>query len=193
MTLKKVNPTTLITFLFILGTGLIRILTNLSSGLSPLSNFTPIGAMALFGGAYFTQSWKGFALPLLTLFVSDVVLSFTAFSQYRTGLLYGGWYWTYAAFALMTVVGRFIKTVHVPGVLLGSLACVLIHWIVTDLGVWLGGTMYPHTMSGYGLCLIAAIPFEWNFLAGTLLYSAILFGAFEWMKHRYPQFQLSVK
>jgi hypothetical protein len=39
-------------------------------------------------------------------------------------------------------------------------------------------------------CLVAAIPFELNFLAGTVVYSAILFGAFEWMKKRYSALQI---
>lgn len=86
----------------------------------------------------------------------------------------------------MTVTGRrIIKHVTMATVLRSIFVCVFIDWIVTDLGVWLGGMLYAKTLSGFIDCLIAAIPFELSFLEGTLLYSALLFGAFEWMQQKY--------
>ena len=41
-------------------------------------NFTPIGAMALFSGAYFGRRWLAFAAPLGALLLSDAVLGFYA-------------------------------------------------------------------------------------------------------------------
>src|SRR6266849_10605511 len=41
-------------------------------------NFAPIGALALFGGAYFSSKREALAIPLLSLFVGDV---FTGFHQ----------------------------------------------------------------------------------------------------------------
>lgn len=186
MSFSKFNPRSIVLILFVLLTATIRIITNLNTHLSPIANFSPIGAMALFGGAYFTKEWKAFGFPLFALFVSDLILSFTVFNQYRQGLLYGGWFWTYGAFALMTLAGRWIiKHVSVSTVLLSTICCVFIHWIVTDFGVWLNGILYAKTVGGFINCLIAAIPFELSFLAGTVFYSAILFGAFEWMQQRY--------
>ena len=186
MSLQKFNPRNLILFLFILATGIIRVALKMNYDLAPLSNFSPLGAMALFGGAYFSKSWKALGFPLATLFISDVILSLTVYSQHRTGLLYGEWMWTYGAFALMVLVGKWvIKKVTINRVFIAALSCVFIHWIVTDFGVWLGSTFYPQTFAGYIACLIAALPFEGNFLAGTLIYSAVLFGAFEWMQQKY--------
>ncbi|MHA4808374.1 DUF6580 family putative transport protein [Flavitalea flava] len=192
MSIPKFNPRSAALFIFILAVGVLRILATWGKDLSPLCNFTPIGAMALFGGAYFSNSWKAVGFPLLTLFIGDLILSFTIFSQYRTGLLYTGWYWTYIAFALMVLAGKFfIKKVSLTNVLLGSLVCVLIHWIITDIGAWQMGILYPKTFAGYIECLIAAIPYEGRFLEGTLLYSAILFGLFEWMQKRYTSLRLA--
>ena len=39
-------------------------------------NFTPIGAMALFSGAYLGRRWLAFAAPLGALLLSDLVLGF---------------------------------------------------------------------------------------------------------------------
>jgi len=191
MSLKKINPRGATLFLFIFSVGLLRIGTTMGRELSPLCNFTPIGAMALFGGAYFSNPWKAYGFPLLTLLVGDLILSATVFRELKSGLLYTGWYWTYAAFALMTLTGRLlIRKPGVKSILLSSIVCVLIHWIVTDIGAWQMGILYPRTFAGYLECLVAAIPYEGRFLAGTLLYGAVLFGLFEWMQKKYKSLQL---
>lgn len=187
MSLSKFNPRSIVLILFVLLTAVIRVVTNLDSRLSPIANFSPIGAMALFGGAYFTREWKALGFPLFVLFVSDLILSFTVFNQYRHGVLYGGWFWTYSAFALMTLVGRWIvKQVSVSTILLSAFVCIFIHWIMTDFGVWLNSIRYGKTVEGFINCLIVAIPFELSLLAGTVIYGLILFRAFEWMQQRYP-------
>src|SRR5689334_19057918 len=100
MSLPKFNPRTMVLFLMIVLIAFVRVLFIWDKNSSPLSNFSPLGAMALFGGAYFSGKGKAFGFPLLTLFISDLFLSFTLFNEFRSGLLYGGWYWTYGAFAL---------------------------------------------------------------------------------------------
>ncbi len=103
MSVLKINPRNAVLLLFIIITAALRLAS--FSGWGPLNRFTPIGAMALFGGAYFNGNVKPFAFPLLTLFISDVILMQTMFNDpaYRTGLLYTGWFWTYSAFALMAI------------------------------------------------------------------------------------------
>src|ERR1700687_2762016 len=39
-------------------------------------NFAPIGALALFGGAYFSSKREAVAIPLLSLIVGDVITGF---------------------------------------------------------------------------------------------------------------------
>ena len=192
MSIPKFNPRGLVLCIFIFAIGVVRILISPGKDFSPFSNFTPLAAMALFGGAYFSNNYKAFGWPLLSLFITDVVLSLTVFKAYSNGLLYSGWYWTYGAFALMTLTGKFlIKKINTKNIVVASVICVFIHWLITDFGVWLQGTMYPKTFAGYLLCLTAAIPYAVAFLAGTLLYSAILFGLFNWMQNRYPFLQIS--
>jgi len=185
MSINKFNPRTIVLIVFIFVTAAIRTYLSADQNMFGLSNFSPLGAMALFGGAYFNKSWKAFFFPLLALFASDVVLQFTVFSKPGNGILYGGWYYVYGAFILMVIVGRLIKKVRPGNILLASLAVVVIHWLITDLGVWLHNPKYPQTLMGYWQCLVLAIPFEWRFLTGTLIYSAVLFGVFEWLKSKY--------
>jgi hypothetical protein len=90
----------------------------------------------------------------------------------------------------MTLVGRWLlKKITIHRSLFSALICVIIHWIVTDLGVWIGSTKYTQDVYGFMTCLTNAIPYEWRFFAGTVLYGAILFGVFEWMKRKYAVLQ----
>ena len=187
MSTIKFDPRTAVLLIIISITAAIRVIFNFNYDVSPLANFSPLGTMAIFGGAYFDRKWKGFAFPLLMLFISDFILHQTVFKAYSSGLLYSGWYWVYGAFVLMTITGRWLlKIVTVNRFLVSVLACVFIHWIVSDLGVWIGSTKYAQDLSGFMACLINAIPYELRFLTGTLVYGIILFGLFEWMKRRYP-------
>ena len=182
----KFNPRTALLLVFITATAAIRVVFNFNYEISPLANFSPVGAMAIFGGAYFSRQWKAFAFPLLMLFLSDFVLQQTVFKAYGNGILYDGWYWVYSAFALMTLTGRWLlRKVTIKGFILSVLVCVLIHWTVTDIGVWYGSKIFSQNMKGYIDCLVVAIPYEWRFLAGTLAYGIILFGLFEWVQRRY--------
>lgn len=161
--------------------------------LGAFANFTPIGAMALFGGAYFRNYNKAFLFPIATLSLSDLILMQVFYSEHSTGLLYKGWYWTYLAFALMVLIGRLIKKVNVKNVILSAVAAALVHWLIADFGVWYGGgtnlatgKLYPPTFKGLMECYMMAIPYMKNMLLGNLIYGAILFGSFELAQRKYP-------
>lgn len=144
-----------------------------------MSNFTPVGAIALFGGAYFSDKWKAYLVPVLALFVSDMLInSLYHLNPFAVSLP------MYLCFIAMVVIGTQIKKVNVVNVGIASLAGVLIHWLVMDLP-WLYGTLYPHTLGGYGQSLVAAIPFERNMVLGDILYGLVLFGGFELAKSKY--------
>ncbi len=55
-------------------------------------NFTPIGAMALFGAAYFNRHIVTLAIPFIALFVSDLVLNNIIYRQYYAGI-YAHYLW----------------------------------------------------------------------------------------------------
>ncbi|QEK51115.1 hypothetical protein FYC62_05065 [Pedobacter aquae] len=147
------------------------------------SNFTPVGAIAMFGGTYFTNKYKAYLVPLITLFISDIFVTYSYTGEFT--LFYNGFIWVYICFVAMVFIGSLIKTVNVNTVLLGSLAGVLIHWLVTDIEPWLGGTLYNKDITGYYQSLIAAIPFEKNLLLGNLVFGAVLYGGFELAKSKF--------
>jgi hypothetical protein len=147
-----------------------------------LSNFTPVGAIALFGGAYFTDKWKACLVPLLTLFVSDMALNYLYAGKM---VFYSESLWVYACFAIIVFIGSLIKKATVVSVLMASVVSVLIHWLFIDMPWLYGNNLYPNTLAGYGHSLIAAIPFEKNMLLGDAIFGLILFGGFEFAKSKY--------
>lgn len=161
-----------------------------------LGYFSPLGAMALFGGVYFSRG-KAFLIPLLTMFLSDLVINLLVLDgQY--GWMYSGWYMVYGIFLLLVGLGRLLlKKVTIVHFLGTSLLAALLHWLIADGLVWITGgtdlrTMTPLSRDWAGLiqCYAQGFPFMKNFLVGNLLYGSILFGSFEWMQRRIPQLRL---
>jgi hypothetical protein len=178
MSLKKIDTRTIVLILLIVAAAAMR-LVNVKY--QALSNFTPVGAIALFGGAYFTDKWKAYAVVLITLFLSDLAINY----MYTSTLTwYEGSMWVYLCFAFIVFIGSLVKKVNFVNVFAVSLVAVLVHWLIMDLP-WLYGNLYPHTLAGYGQSLVAAIPFEKNMLLGDIVYCVILFGGFELAKSKY--------
>lgn len=192
MSLKQFNPRNTVLFAFMVLVALMRIFLSAEAPMNPIATFTPLGAMALFGGAYFNNRIKSVLFPILTLWMSDIILNrFVYYNEWR--FFYEGFYWTYGAYALMAVASRFIiSKVTVTNIIMASLAATLIHWIGTSPGCFMvENSMYPKTWGGYFTSLVAAIPFERNFLIGTLVYGGILFGGFELLQRRYSALRVA--
>ena len=137
-------------------------------------NFSPIEAVALFGGAYFAKRHWALLVPLAAMFASDLVL----------GLLN---ILVYACIALSSVLGFGLRGKVSGGrVLAYSLAGSVLFFVVTNFGAWLSDPAYPKTAAGLAAAYVAGIPFfQWTVL-GTLVYAALLFGAFELLRNRMP-------
>ena len=179
MSLQKINTRTVVLILMIIVISFGRLI---SYEFPQLSNFTPLGAIALFGGAYFTDKWKAYLVVLATLFLSDIFIDYLYTSKLM--LWYDGAIWVYLPFLIMVFIGTFIKKANMVNVGLASVVSVAFHWLFSDLP-WFYGTRYPHTLSGYFQSLIAAILFERNMLLADLLFCTILFGGFELAKNKY--------
>jgi hypothetical protein len=62
--------------------------------------------------------------------------------------------------------------------------------LLSNFGVWAGGTMYPKTIEGLMICYAAGIPFLKGTLLGDLFYSGVLFGMFALAQKQFPVLQL---
>jgi hypothetical protein len=131
-------------------------------------NFTPIGAMALFSGAYLGRRAIAFAAPLGALLLSDLVLGF-----------YHGQATVYFSVALIAMLGMLaLSRVSVLRIGTAAVASSVLFFVITNFGVWLFTDFYPRTLAGLEACYVAAIPFFQNTVAGDLFYATLLFGGF---------------
>ena len=156
-------------------------------------NFAPMGAMAIFGAAYFKNRKLAFLLPLFAFFISDLLVNNILYSSFYGGftLFTPGFYWMYGSIALIVVAGIFIlKKVNMKTVIGGSLAASMIFFLVTNFGSWLGNPMYPQTIEGLMMSYAAGIPFFHYTVAGDLIYAGVMFGAFEYAKVKIPALQI---
>ena len=151
-------------------------------------NFSPVEAIALSGGAFFASRAWALAVPLLAMLVSDLVLGALVGGGYAM-YLGGISFWTvYACIALSTVLGFGLRgKATAPRVLGYGLAGSVLFFVVTNFGAWLGSAaFYPQNAAGLAAAYVAGIPFfKWT-IAGTLAYSAFLFGGFALLRRRMP-------
>lgn len=159
-------------------------------------NFTSIGAMGLFGAAYFSRRFLAFLVPLAAMWLSDLLLNNVLyariFPEYYQGFTVLGNAWVYASFFLIVIVGMvLLRKVRLTTLLGASLSASVLFFLVTNFGSWLGSPAYPQTIPGLLTAYAVGIPFFWNTLLGDLLYVGVLFGAFEWAKNRYPSLQIA--
>lgn len=150
-------------------------------------NFSPVEAIALFGGAYFASRALAIAVPLAALLVSDLALAALHGDVYAS--YFGGTsFWlVYACIALSCVLGFGLRGKASGGrVLAYSLAGSVLFFLVTNFGAWLGSPMYPQNAAGLMAAYVAGIPFfQWTLL-GTLFYAAVLFGGFGLLRRKMP-------
>ncbi len=131
-------------------------------------NFAPITAMALFGGAYFSDKRLAFIIPLIAMFLSDLVLGF-----HSTQLV------VYGCFMLITVIGFRLKdNKSVSEIAMASVAGSIIFFTLTNFAVWLFGSLYPFNFSGLIACFAAAIPFYDNSIFSSMMLNTFMGDAF---------------
>ena len=157
-------------------------------------DFTTVGATALFGAAYFSNRIIAFVIPLLSLWLSDIVMNNTIYSSFHGNKLWlfpDTFPWYYIGFAMVTLLGfALLKKVKFSSVIGASISASLIFFLVSNFGSWIGNATYPQNINGLIICYTASIPFFWNTLAGDLFYCGVMFGAFELAKMKFPVLQM---
>lgn len=162
--------------------------------LSPIYNFSPLGALGLFGAAYFAKKWQAFLIPILAIFLSDLFINNVVLHQYYPEFtwFYEGFYWQYGSYLLITLMGIFIFTkVNTSRIIGGALLSTILFFLISNFGSWASGVMYPKTFDGLVACYIAGIPFIKGTLMGTVFYSALMFGSFSLAQNQFPALNYS--
>ena len=150
-------------------------------------NFSPVEAIALFGGAYFAARGWALLVPLVAMFASDLALGLVNGGIYFDYFASAGFVLVYACIALSTVLGFGLRGRANGARVLGySLIGSVLFFVVTNFGAWLGSPAYPQNAAGLAAAYVAGIPFfQWTVL-GTLFYAALLFGGFALLRRQVP-------
>lgn len=152
-------------------------------------NFAPISGIALFGAAYYSKKYWAFIIPIVSMWISDLIINNVVYAELFDGFVwfYSGSLFTYAAFVAIAILGmNALKRVTVSRVVASAMSASILFFALSNFGVWLSSGMYPHTWNGLATCYAAGLPFLKNTVAGDLVYSALLFGAFAWGESRFP-------
>ncbi len=146
-----------------------------------IPNFTPIAAIALFGGTYFTDKFSAFLVPLFAMFISDCFIELFTGWGFHSTIVY-----VYVSVALITIIGMFIKKqVTIKNILLGSLTSSVLFFIITNFGVW-ASLDFQNGTAGLATTYALGVPFFAPTLIGDLFFNGILFGSFYVAQRRLP-------
>jgi hypothetical protein len=142
--------------LLVLSAVVYRVTTGLliHSGASWLSNFVPLAAIALCTAAYFPKKYK-FSVPLLTLFISDVILNL----RYGAPLLDPQILVRYAALALVGCIGVLLRNrVSLKTLLPASILGSTMFYVITNTFSWLSDPGYMKNFAGLIQSLTVGLP-----------------------------------
>lgn len=168
-------------------------------------NLAPAGAMAIFAGVHLRDKRWAFAIPLLSLFASDVAigLKHNNVQEWTFHALLPLIYACFAAYILLgrcvraawtridahrvsenTVEGRVTRplssgkrmTFKVLSLVGGTLGGAIVFFVVTNFGDFV--YYYPHTWSELARCYERAIPFFRNTVRSDAFYVTALFAAY---------------
>jgi hypothetical protein len=125
-------------------------------------NFTPLEALALYGGAWSARPWIGIGLVLLVMGITDAVLGWHSL-----------WPFTWGGMVVGVLLGRYLfRMANLWQAMAAALTQATLFFLVTNFGVWLGG-WYGLTWSGLLACYVAAIPFFHYQLLGAVTYTGL--------------------
>lgn len=127
-------------------------------------NFTPVMAVAIFGGAHLRSPVLAYTIPIASMMISDSFLGFHALAPI-----------IYITMGFITYLSRnivFTKSWKSLG--FHAFLSAIVFFLVTNLAVWFFTPLYPHTLGGLSLCFTLAIPFFHYSLLANLLYLPVM-------------------
>jgi hypothetical protein len=153
------NYTTILVFVCLL------VLAASSRFVSHFWNFTFLGGVFIFAGAYFQDKKISLALMLSTMLLTDWIIGF----HNQMPAVYLGYVAVLAIGFLLKPQSSRAKVF--AAAVFGSFA----FYVISNFGVWLEGALYPKSWQGFMDCYLMALPFYKNQVAGDLISSFLVF------------------
>ena len=164
------NNRLLFIFLCILTIGFARLLPH-------PANVTPVAAMALFGGAMFSNRIIALVVTFAAMLLSDMLLGF-----------HSTMWAVYLSFGITVLIGSFIQNERsMVKTAAASIISSVLFFLVTNFAVWYSDVFYPQNFSGLMSSYVAGLPFFRNTLLGDLFFTAVLFGGYKIAVTRFPK------
>ncbi|MCS5590944.1 MAG: hypothetical protein NZ775_00250 [Gammaproteobacteria bacterium] len=139
-------------------------------------NFTPMAAIALFAGFIFVKRYMSIVAVVAAMLLTD---------YFAFGYLSSEWFASksmvvvYLALLFPIVFRGFLQkklgALRIAG---AALASSTVFFVATNFAVWAFSPMYEKTFAGLVLCYTMAVPFFQNTIAGDMMWSGIIFGAY---------------
>ncbi len=147
-----------------------------------LFNVTPIMAVALLSGFHFRNKTLAVLVPLASMFLSDLVIG-----------LHGILLFIYAPILISVLLGAWMRAKNEKkawpvrtSLKLSAIGSVLF-FAISNLGVFFFSNLYPQNMLGLSDCYAAAIPFFERSLIGDMMFTAVLFAIYSYVRQAYPK------
>tara|TARA_B100000941_G_scaffold263142_1_gene216341 strand:+ start:126 stop:704 length:579 start_codon:yes stop_codon:yes gene_type:complete len=146
-----------------------------------VENFVPVFAMILFAAVHFKNKFQAIAISVGALWLSDLYINnWGRYADYYNEFILFSSPFNYLAYIIIALlsVQIFKNSITVKKVLTSSIGIGVVFFVISNFGVWLGGTMYPMTFEGLVTCYVSAIPFFRSTLTSNMLFSFVLFGGY---------------
>jgi hypothetical protein len=147
-------------------------------------NFSPISAIALFGGKNINKKYS-FAVLFLVMAISDYLLLYanpfgtTEMKLHPLGAMFHSTtLYVWGSFAISGLIGLWLRKRNtVSNIILASLVASVQFYVITNFGVWATG-MYSRGIDGLVTSYAMGLPFfQWTLL-GDLFYTGVFFGGY---------------
>lgn len=159
-----------------------------------IPNFSPVTAIALFGGVYLKRR-AAILIPLLSLAISDYLLLYV--NPYQTpmvnfskiypisAMFHSTTLYVWGSFMISGLIGLWLRKHQKPHYILGgTLIASLQFFLITNFGVWATG-MYSRSLSGLFESYLMGLPFYRYTLLGDLFYTVSFFSLYRLVQLRY--------
>ncbi len=153
-----------------------------------LSGFTTVIAVALFAGITTKDKTKAFILPLVTLFLSDVLIQVLyALNLFPYAGFYGGQITNYILLVLITLLGIGFRNYKTAGIFASAIIAPTVFFLLSNFLVWKMGAAsmgYNTDISGLWQSYSFGLPFYRNSLISTIIFLPAFIAFYHWIQYR---------
>jgi len=139
-------------------------------------------ALALIAGSVFKNRKLSFAVPLISLLFSDILMQVLHSTGITPGYpgFYEGQIFNYTLITLLTVVGFFVNSQKVVSIVSGMFAAPTLFFLVSNFGVWAGngGLHRGKTFAGLLQTYADGLPFYGYSLLTMAVFGTLFFGSY---------------